>query len=78
MIDHETPKFLQLMFVERDELQEKINKLTGFIQSDKFKSLDNPRKVLLMPQRKAMKGYIKILNLRIDLEVESLGLNIPI
>ena len=52
---------------ERDELDDKINKLHDFLFSQNFYVLDKEQKILLHEQYKVMRQYLNILNCRIDL-----------
>lgn len=51
---------------ERDELQEKLDNLTRFTNSNLFANLDPIQARLLIIQRNVMGTYIEILNMRID------------
>lgn len=51
---------------EREELQEKINKLVAFNASDAFKKIDTDQRSLLKCQLLAMETYNQILKERID------------
>tara|TARA_B100002049_G_C16053254_1_gene364521 strand:+ start:683 stop:946 length:264 start_codon:yes stop_codon:yes gene_type:complete len=54
---------------ELEELEVKLEKLSQFVRSDAFDSLDGTSKVLLIRQAKAMAEYIEILNTRVCLEI---------
>lgn len=59
------------LITERDELQEKIDKLISFTYSELFDTLDPVHARLLSTQCDVMSTYIKLLNLRIDLLKET-------
>lgn len=50
---------------ERDELQEKYEKLAKFTESDKFDKLDEDNQALLLAQLGSMQSYYMILEMRI-------------
>lgn len=52
---------------ERDELDDKVNKLHDFLFAQNFYVLDKEQKILLREQYKVMRQYLNILNCRIDL-----------
>lgn len=52
--------------VERNELNEKLQKLTGFINNrEKFTELPKKQQMLLERQERAMKAYLDILDQRL-------------
>lgn len=53
---------------ERNELKERIEKLSKFIESSKYDELSNDQKDLMKVQIVAMKQYFDILDKRINLE----------
>jgi len=53
--------FLERLKVEKAELDEKIEKLTAFSDSDKFKDIDSKQQSLLNIQLKIMESYSQIL-----------------
>ena len=57
--------FKQRLEAEQKELQEKLQKLNGFIGSDAFKKIDGVQKTLLNVQARAMETYNQILLERI-------------
>ncbi len=59
------PDYLGRMRIELKELDEKINKLGDFIESEKFEALDDVQKHYLIIQLNAMKVYEEILAARI-------------
>ena len=59
------PNYLGRMRIELKELDEKINKLGDFIESEKFEALDDVQKHYLIIQHDAMKVYEEILAARI-------------
>ena len=52
--------------VEKDELDERIEKLTNFIQSVKFQSIPEEEQELLTRQLEVMREYSSILEERIE------------
>lgn len=63
-----TQEMLDRMVVEFQENGERTNKLRTFIlDEEKFNTLDNLNKDLLIAQLKAMEAYISILSIRIGL-----------
>ena len=63
-----TQEVLDRMLVEFQETGERTNKLRAFIlDEEKFNTLDNLNKDLLISQLKAMEAYISILSIRIGL-----------
>lgn len=62
------PEFLLRLFKEEKELAEKILKLIGFKDSDKYSQLDEIQKELLKEQVHFMIQYDKILRKRIEHE----------
>lgn len=59
--------FKKRLIVERDELVVKLAKLESFIESPRFKGLDDLNKDLLVSQCDAMRQYYAILNMRISI-----------
>ena len=49
------------LLIEIDELSEKLDKLTIFLESDKVKTIDHIQVVLLTTQCSIMKMYLSIL-----------------
>jgi hypothetical protein len=63
-----TQEVLDRMLLEFQENGERTNKLRAFIlDEEKFNTLDNLNKDLLISQLKAMEAYISILSIRIGL-----------
>ena len=63
-----TQEVLDRMLVEFQENGERTNKLRTFIlDEEKFNTLDNLNKDLMISQLKAMEAYISILSIRIGL-----------
>ena len=63
-----TQEVLDRMLMEFQENGERTNKLRAFILGEeKFNTLDNLNKDLLISQLKAMEAYISILSIRIGL-----------
>ena len=63
------PDYVKRMFNEQFELEDKINKLEEFMNSDKYFKLSNIQKDLLYKQYNCMQGYINVLRERIIYEV---------
>lgn len=59
--------FVQRMLVEYEDLQDKLVKLGAFINSDKFKELDDENRSLLNAQYHTMYTYKVILLRRIKI-----------
>lgn len=59
--------FVQRLIAERDELQDKMEKLQVFIESEKFKELTYENQALLKIQYNAMKTYKEVLDRRINI-----------
>lgn len=60
--------YRQRLFVEREELSERTTKLSDFLQSERFKSLPEDTKGLLIEQHKYMDKYLDVLSRRCKLE----------
>lgn len=58
--------FKTRLIQERDELQEKYQKLSEFICSDGFDKLPEIQKLLLTQQHSHMGGYLMTLNQRLE------------
>lgn len=61
--------FVDRLIIERDELNERLNKLRQFIESPKFVEIvtDEYQRLLLSKQESRMHEYLEILNERIKL-----------
>ena len=61
--------FVDRLLIERDELNERLNKLRQFIESPKFVEIvtDEYQRLLLSKQESRMHEYLEILNERIKL-----------
>lgn len=61
--------FVDRLLIERDELNERLNKLRQFIESPKFVEIvtDEYQRLLLSKQESRMNEYLEILNERIKL-----------
>lgn len=59
--------FKSRLLTEKSELDEKIEKLSPFIQDGKFQSIDPRQQKLLLKQLPVMKEYSAILNERISI-----------
>lgn len=57
--------YFERLCKEKDELDEKLTKLSSFLNSDKFKNVNSEQQNLLKLQSKAMDMYSSILGLRI-------------
>ena len=60
-------EFLIRVITEKNELYDKLTKLNKFIETEKFKSLDDENQRLLKMQSSAMSIYNDVLNMRYDL-----------
>lgn len=58
--------FKTRLIQERDELQEKYQKLSLFIFSDAFKTVSEVQQLLLQQQYSHMYGYLSVLNQRLE------------
>lgn len=59
--------FLIRIIAEQNELLDKLTKLNRFIETEKFKSLDDENQRLLKMQSSAMSIYNDVLNMRYEL-----------
>lgn len=59
--------FLIRIIAEQNELYDKLTKLNKFIETEKFKSLDDENQRLLKMQSSAMSIYNDVLNMRYEL-----------
>lgn len=59
--------FVKRLIIERDELNDKWEKLRDFIATNKYDNLDNENKMLLSTQFNIMGAYLCILERRIDI-----------
>lgn len=59
------PAFLQRMLDEHQDLNSRLDKLTGFVDTASFNALDPVDQSLLRMQRAAMAEYEKVLRERI-------------
>lgn len=67
--------FYDRLLNERDEVRNRINSLSFFIEvAPRYKELSDSHKILLNKQLYYMRRYLNILDLRIDL-LEKEGLN---
>ena len=62
--------YLDRMKIEFSELENKYQKLSAFLDSDKFKCLTSEKRNLLTKQYDAMQSYYLVLRQRISLEQE--------
>ena len=60
-------EFLIRVITEQNELYDKLTKLNEFIETEKFKSLDDENQRLLKMQSSAMSIYNDVLNMRYEL-----------
>lgn len=72
------PEYVERMIKERDELQDKINKINSFYNGYIYESLSLEQKILLTKQQGAMEMYLHYLNLRIVNEQKYKSYNIII
>lgn len=61
--------YVKRMVEEYSELNDKIEKLTGFLFGNIFNELNDEKKRLLIEQRAFMMSYASTLRKRIDIEV---------
>ena len=59
------PLWLQQAIIDHDILETKIQKLTIFMQSDKFADLDHDEKVLYSVQQTTMMSLLNLIGARI-------------
>lgn len=59
--------YKERLFEELEQLQDRINKLSNFASSEKFRELDVGQQDLLKEQLRVMNQYENILSLRIEL-----------
>ncbi len=57
--------FLERLIAEETELNEKKSKLSAFVETDNFKSIDKEQQSLLKIQLNAMATYSECLNQRL-------------
>ncbi len=62
--------YLDRMKIEFSELENKYQRLSAFLDSDKFKCLTSEKRNLLAKQYDAMQSYYLVLRQRISLEQE--------
>lgn len=62
--------YLDRLYIERDELQDKIIKLENFINSIKFEDLSLEKRVEIRCQKNCMKLYLDCLQNRIHLDTK--------
>lgn len=60
-------EFLIRVITKQNELYDKLTKLNKFIETEKFKSLDDENQRLLKMQSSAMSIYNDVLNMRYEL-----------
>lgn len=65
-------KWLERVIEEKDQLEKKLDKLDAYIVSDVFDSLDKGNKLLLMQQQAFMSCYLRILEERINYNIDTL------
>ena len=63
------PDYIKRMFNEQFELEDKINKIQEFTDSNEYFELSTVQKDLLIKQYKCMQGYINVLRERIIYEI---------
>lgn len=59
--------FQDRLAIEYDELNEKINKLTSFMESEQFEKLSSDMKAEMQCQKEAMSDYLDCLSNRLEL-----------
>lgn len=62
------PAYIERMLDERNDLVNKIDKLSNFISKDEFNDLPDIKQQLLFTQLNAMNSYENVLRLRIYIE----------
>lgn len=65
--------FKDRLTIEYAQLEERLGKLRGFIQSEQFQSLAEEDRNLLGEQEKAMASYLTILNTRIIMSMDDVS-----
>lgn len=65
--------FKDRLTIEYAQLEERLGKLRGFIQSEQFQSLAEEDRNLLVEQEKAMDSYLTILNTRIIMSMDDVS-----
>ena len=65
--------FKDRLTIEYAQLEERLGKLRGFIQSEQFQSLAEEDRNLLVEQEKAMDSYLAILNTRIIMSMDDVS-----
>lgn len=65
--------FKDRLTIEYAQLEERLGKLRGFIQSEQFQSLAKEDRNLLVEQEKAMASYLTILNTRIIMSMDDVS-----
>lgn len=67
--------FIQRLYEEKNQLEEKVVKLTAFLSSENFQKVEINQRLLLKSQLYAMNSYLEILNHRLFLlsPAESVG-----
>lgn len=63
--------FMNRLFIERDELRERIKSLKSFMYTEKFNSLEQAQRMFMERQLGAMTSYYSILEERINLILSS-------
>lgn len=58
--------FKQRLLDEKDQLEERLNKLDAFLESEKVKAIDDTQRALLKVQATAMNTYLQCLSERIE------------
>lgn len=59
--------FKERLFLEKSELDEKIEKLGAFVASDSFSKIDAMQQSLLTIQLPVMRSYSQVLEIRLSL-----------
>lgn len=59
--------FIQRLYEEKKQLEEKVVKLTAFLSSENFQKVEINQRLLLKSQLHAMNSYLEILNHRLFL-----------
>ena len=59
--------FIQRLYEEKNQLEEKVVKLTAFLSSENFQKVEINQRLLLKSQLYAMNSYLEILSHRLFL-----------
>lgn len=65
-VEPKKPNFLERLKIEKTELEERLNRLNDFNQSEKVNEIDPIQKSLLLVQAGAMYTYLEVLRARLE------------